>query len=77
MAFIGWIISVCAMLGGLALKQDLPIPHADQIANGLLFASFLACPPFWKDAPLGIGRKPRIMACVAMIFALPLAFLPS
>lgn len=75
MAFIGWIISVCAMLGGLAMKQDLPIPHADQIANGLLFAAFLACPGFWKDTPFGIGRKPRVMACIAMIFALPLVLM--
>ncbi|MDX3908314.1 MAG: hypothetical protein QHC67_00630 [Sphingobium sp.] len=71
MALIGWIISIGALLGGLALRQDAPFPHADQIADGLLLAAFLACPSFWAEAPFGIGRKPRIMACLAMLLALP------
>jgi len=71
MALIGWIISICALLGGLALRQDMPFAHAEEIANGLLLAAFLACPGFWTDTPFGIGRKPRVMACLAMMLALP------
>ena len=75
MAFIGWIISVSALLGGLALRQDMPIPHSAQISDGLLLAAFLTCPSFWADAPFGITAKPRIMACVAMALALPVILL--
>jgi hypothetical protein len=71
MAMIGWIISLAAMLGGLALKQDLPIVHADEIANGLLFGAFLAFPPFWADRPFGITTKPRVSLCLAMALAVP------
>ncbi len=76
MAIIGWIISICALLGGLALRQDMPIARADLIARGLFCVAFLACPAIWSAKPLGIGRVPRVMACLAMIFALPLLFMP-
>lgn len=75
MALIGWIISAAALLCGLALRQDMPFSHAYEIANGLLFAAFLTCPAFWADAPFGITAKPRIMACLAMVLALPLVLL--
>lgn len=71
MALIGWIISIASLLGGLAMRQDMPIPNSYQISNGLLLAAFLACPSFWVDAPFGITAKPRIMACMAMALALP------
>jgi hypothetical protein len=71
MAIIGWIISTMAFLGGLALRQDMPFFHNDQIANGLLAAAFLSFPPFWRDRPFGIGAKPRIVLCLAMLLSLP------
>ncbi len=72
MALVGWIVCVVALLGGLALQQDMPFAHADIIAQGLLFAAFIACPAFWADAPFGITAKPRVAACIAMALAVPL-----
>ncbi|CAN5381959.1 hypothetical protein BH10PSE12_BH10PSE12_34850 [soil metagenome] len=71
MAMIGWIISMAALLGGLALKQDMPVMHAQDLANGLLFAAFLSFPPIWSDRPMGITAKPRITLCLAMLLAVP------
>ncbi|MGV3769466.1 MAG: hypothetical protein ACO1NM_05505 [Sphingobium phenoxybenzoativorans] len=74
MAILGWIISIVAFLAGLALRQDLPFLYDDRISNGLLFAAFLAFPPLWAEKPLGITATPRIMACVAMLLALPMLY---
>lgn len=71
MALVGWIFSVIALLGGLALMQDMPFSSADMIGRGLLLAAFLLCPSLWADAPFGITAKPRIAACIAMMLALP------
>lgn len=75
MAIVGWIVSMCALLGGLALRQDLPFVHADEIASGLLFAAFLTFPPFWSGKPMGIGAKPRVVLCLAMALAIPVILL--
>jgi len=77
MAVIAWVVSFMALLGGLALRQDVPFRHADEIANGLLFAAFLACPLLWRDNPLGVPGKSRFMLCLAMILALPLVLMPG
>lgn len=75
MALVGWIVCVVALLGGLALQQDMPFAHADIIAQGLLLAAFIACPAFWADAPFGITAKPRVAACIAMALAVPLVLM--
>lgn len=71
MAIIGWIISFAAFLGGLALRQDMPFFHDDQISDGLLVAAFLSFPPFWRGRPFGIGARPRVVLCLAMLLSLP------
>lgn len=75
MAIIGWVISVMALLGGIALWQQPPFIHADRVAMLLLGMSLLSFPPFWTDAPLGLSRKPRVTACLALILSLPLVLL--
>jgi hypothetical protein len=77
MAILGWIVSLATFLGGLALCQGAPIPHAMEIAKGLLFAAFLTFPPLWAERPLGITAGQRIMACLAMLLMLPAILLPS
>lgn len=81
MAVIGWIISASALLAGLALQQDFaplvsPGARIALLSKGLFVLAFLACPAIWREKPMGIGRKPRIMLCLAMLFALPLVLLP-
>ncbi|WP_336961873.1 hypothetical protein [Sphingobium aquiterrae] len=75
MAIIGWIVSVMTLLGGLALWQQPLFAHADRVAMMLFGMALLSFPPFWTDAPLGLSRKPRIAACLALLLSLPLVLL--
>lgn len=78
MAALGWIICIASFLGGLAAQADLVRPFSEIIANGLFAASFLACPVLWKFPPLCdlLDGKQRMMACLALLLALPLVLVP-
>jgi len=82
MAFIGWIISLSAFLGGLSLHQQ-PLPLADGwlIERGLYALALLALPPLWaKDtgvlSGLGVGRGQRVMLAIAGVLCLPIVLQP-
>lgn len=77
MALIGWILSFAALLGALALRQDLPVGGSVSLSNMLLLLAVLACPMFWRDKPLGISRAQRIVSGLILLFSLPLLLLPG
>ena len=77
MALIGWILSFAAMLGALALRQDLPVGGSATLSNMLLLLALLACPMVWRDRPLGISRAQRIVSGLILLFCLPLMLLPG
>ena len=77
MALIGWILSFAAMLGALALRQDLPVGGSAALSNMLLLLALLACPMVWRDKPLGISRAQRIVSGLILLFCLPLMLLPG
>lgn len=79
MAILAWIICIGTFLGGLAAQTDLLPPLARPIADGLLVASFLTCPPIWSGAilPEVLNGRQRAMACLALLFALPLVLIPA
>ena len=78
MAALGWIICITTFLGGLAAQTDIARPLSETITNGLFVASFLACPVLWKFPPLSdlLDDKQRMMACLALLLALPLILVP-
>lgn len=77
MALLGWILSFICLLGGLALRQDLPIGGSVTVSNILIVFALLACPMIWRDLPLGVSRGQRIVAGLALVFALPLILFPA
>lgn len=77
MALVGWILSFICLLAGLALRQDLPVGGSVTISNILIVFALLACPMIWRDLPLGISRGQRIVAGLALVFALPLILFPA
>lgn len=77
MALIGWILSFAALLGALALRQDLPVGGSVSLSNMLLLLAVLACPMFWRDKPLGISRAQRVVSGLILLFSLPLLLLPG
>lgn len=77
MALIGWIMSFAALLGALALRQDLPVGGSATLSNMLLLLALLACPMVWRDRPLGISRAQRIVSGLILLFCLPLVLLPG
>lgn len=79
MTALNWIICIAAFLGGLAAQTDLARALSGPIANGLFLASFLACPLLWKFPPLCdlLDGKQRMMACLALVLALPLVLIPA
>ncbi len=79
MTALSWILCIATFLGGLAAQTDLARALAGPIASGLFLASFLACPLFWKSAPFAdlLDGRQRLMACVALLLALPLVLIPA
>lgn len=77
MAMIGWTLSFLCMLGGLALRQDVPFGGSTSISNILIIFALLCCPAVWRDLPLGVSRKQRIVAGLALVFALPIILFPT
>ena len=77
MALLGWILSFICLLAGLALRQDLPIGGSVTVSNILIIFALLACPMIWRDLPLGVSRGQRIVAGLALVFALPLILFPA
>ena len=77
MALIGWILSFAALLGALALRQDVPIGGSTALSNMLLALALLACPMIWQGAPLGISRAQRVVGGLILLFCLPMLLLPG
>ena len=77
MALIGWILSFTCLFAGLALRQDLPIGGAVTISNLLIIFALLACPIVWRELPIGVSRGQRIIAGLALVFALPIILFPT
>ncbi|MAP43766.1 MULTISPECIES: hypothetical protein [Sphingobium] len=77
MALIGWILSFTCLFAGLALRQDLPIGGSVTISNLLIIFALLACPIVWRELPIGVSRGQRIIAGLALVFALPIILFPT
>lgn len=77
MAAIGWIFSLIALLGGLTLLQDMPVDGSPALAIALFLLALLACPLLWRELPLGVTRGQRIIAALALVFALPIILTPA
>jgi hypothetical protein len=77
MALLGWILSFFCLLGGLALRQDMPIGGSVTISNLLIVFALLTCPMIWRDLPLGVSRSQRIVTGLALVFALPIILFPT
>ena len=77
MALIGWILSFAALLGALALRQDMPMGGSVGLSNMLFLLALLACPMIWQDRPLGISRAQRVVSALILLFCLPMLLLPS
>lgn len=77
MALIGWILSFAALLGALALRQDMPMSGSFSLSNMLFLLALLACPMLWQDKPLGISRGQRIVGALILMFCLPILSLPG
>ncbi|ANI77777.1 MULTISPECIES: hypothetical protein [Sphingobium] len=77
MALIGWILSFAALLGALALRQDMPVGDSAGLSNMLFLLTLLACPMLWRDKPLGISRAQRVVGALVLLFCLPLVLLPG
>ncbi|WP_300396171.1 hypothetical protein [uncultured Sphingobium sp.] len=77
MALIGWILSFTCLFAGLALRQDLPIGGSVTISNLVIIFALLACPIVWRELPIGVSRSQRIIAGLALVFALPIILFPT
>tara|TARA_R110000787_G_scaffold47695_1_gene115409 strand:+ start:241 stop:480 length:240 start_codon:yes stop_codon:yes gene_type:complete len=79
MAILAWIICIGSFLGGFAAQTDLPHGLSATISTGLFWASLLSCPALWKLYPLSdmLNDKQRMMACLALLLALPLVLMPA
>jgi len=77
MTMIGWILSFICLFAGLALRQDMPIGGSVTVSNLLIVFARLACPMGWRDLPIGVSRGQRIVAGLALVFALPIILFPA
>nr|WP_028055891.1 hypothetical protein [Sphingobium bisphenolivorans] len=77
MALIGWIMSLAALFGALALRQDMPLGGSVALSNMLMLLALLSCPMIWRDGPLGISLGQRIVGAMILILAVPLVLLPT
>ena len=77
MALIGWILSFICLFAGLALRQDLPIGGSVTISNLVIIFALLACPIVWRELPIGVSRGQRVIAGLALVFALPIILFPT
>ncbi|MET0369897.1 MAG: hypothetical protein ABW039_00820 [Sphingobium sp.] len=77
MALLGWFMGFACLLGGLALRQDMPVGGSSTLSNLLFAIAILACPMIWQGGTLGISRGQRIAAGLALLFALPLVLMPA
>ncbi|MET0249129.1 MAG: hypothetical protein ABW164_05320 [Sphingobium sp.] len=71
MAMLGWIIGFLSLLGGLAMRQDMPIGGSGALSTMLFLLAVLACPMIWRQNPLGISRGQRITAALILFCCLP------
>jgi len=78
MRLILWLLTISFALTGLSLWVDGGFAGAREVARGLGIAAVLACPLLW-GRPAGlvpdmlvVPGKMRLMAVLAMIFAIPL-----
>lgn len=76
MTILAWIAALGSFLGGLGLYGQ---PAWASVANGLFCASILCCPLIWESdmARDFMPGKQRLMACLALLLALPLVLLPA
>ncbi|MEJ7934408.1 hypothetical protein WG907_09095 [Sphingobium sp. AN558] len=77
MALLGWIIGFAALFAGLALRQDMPVGGSSTLSSLLLMLAILACPMVWRETPLGISRRQRIMLGLTLLFCVPVLLLPA
>lgn len=77
MAMLGWIIGFIALLGGLALRQDMPVGGSTNLSNLLMLLAIIACPMIWRQNPLGISRGQRIAAALILFCCVPMLMLPA
>ena len=81
MAFIAWIISIAAFLGGLVVHQQPWLaPEPMLFERGLYGMALLACPILWAKETgwlrwTGIGRSMRVSACLAALLAIPTLYI--
>jgi hypothetical protein len=77
MALVGWILSFIALLGALALRQDMPIGGSAMLSNMLFLLALLSCPMVWREKPLGISRGHRIVVALILFLCVPMVLLPA
>jgi len=77
MAMLGWIFGFAALLGGLALRQDMPIGGSTTLSNLLIMLAVIACPMVWRQNPLGISRGQRIAAALILFCCVSMLLLPA
>lgn len=77
MALIGWTLSFIALFAALALRQDMPMGGSVALSDLLFALALLACPMLWREKPLGISRKHRVVVALVALFCLPLILLPT
>lgn len=77
MAMLGWIIGFMALLGGLALRQDMPMGGSTALSTMLIALAVIACPAIWLHNPFGVSRGQRITAALILLCCLPALLLPA
>lgn len=77
MGMLGWIIGFMSLLGGLALRQDMPVHGSTALSTMFFMLAVLACPMFWRGSPLGFSRGQRISAALILFCCLPALLLPT
>lgn len=77
MALAGWMLSFIALFGALALRQDMPVGGSVLLSNMLILLALLSCPMIWREKPLGIARRPRVIAALILFLCVPLVLLPT
>jgi len=75
-ALVGWILAFICLLGGLALRQDMPIGGSATLSTLLLLLALLACPALWRSLPRAPSRGQRIVLALILILSTPLLLLP-
>ena len=77
MGLLGWIIALACLLGGLALRQDMPPDGSAMLSSLLLGLAILACPMLWQGSAPALSRGQRIAAGMALLLTMPMILLPA